>query len=101
MKPPTTLSFHQCCSRISRTHSADVFQSSCTSWSSKIIALDTVESSQRIVGSDHESRERCVYSSKSATSSYGGWVASRLVTMKSRVRGATWAAYTWSPSHSI
>ena len=32
-----------------------MFQSSCTSWSSKIIALETVESSQRIAGSDHES----------------------------------------------
>ena len=56
MKPPITRSFHQCFLRCSVTHSIDVFQSSCTSWSSKIIALLTVESSQRIVGSDHESR---------------------------------------------
>jgi hypothetical protein len=56
MKPPTTRSFHQCFRRCSRTHSVDVFQSSCTSWSSKIIALETVDRSQRIVGSDHESR---------------------------------------------
>ena len=39
--------------RISVTHSIDVFQSSWTSWSSKIIALGTVESSQRITGSPH------------------------------------------------
>jgi hypothetical protein len=32
-----------------------VFQSSCTSWSSKIIAVETVDSSQRITGSPHAS----------------------------------------------
>ena len=46
--------FHQSCRRISVTHSSDVFQSSWTSWSSKIIALGTVESSQRITGSPHD-----------------------------------------------
>ena len=33
-----------------------MFQSSWTSWSSKIIVLGTVESSQRMSGSDHDSR---------------------------------------------
>ena len=33
-----------------------MFQSSCMSWSSMTIELDTVESSQRIAGSDHDSR---------------------------------------------
>jgi len=42
--------------RISRTHAHDVFQSSCTSWSSKIIALETVDSSQRVAGSLQASR---------------------------------------------
>ena len=40
---------------ISRRHSSEVFQSSRMSWSSKIIALGTVESSQRFAGSDHAS----------------------------------------------
>src|SRR5213595_3331099 len=42
---------HGTCS-ISRRHCAEVFQSSRMSWSSKIIALGNVESSQRFVGSD-------------------------------------------------
>ena len=49
-------SSHQSVARISSSHASDVFQSSCTSWSSNIIALDTVESSQRITGSPHDSR---------------------------------------------
>ena len=39
-----------------RSHASEVFQSSCTSWSSKIIAVDTIENSQRIVGSLQASR---------------------------------------------
>ena len=35
---------------MSRTHASEMFQSSCTSWSSKIIVLGTVESSQRMSG---------------------------------------------------
>ena len=49
-----------------------MFQSSWTSWSSKIIALETVDSSQRSAGSLQLSRYSDVYSSKSATSSGGG-----------------------------
>ena len=45
-------SSHQSVSRISSSQAWEMFQSSCTSWSSKIIAEDTVESSQRMVGSD-------------------------------------------------
>jgi hypothetical protein len=56
MKPPTTRRSHQSVARISSTHSSDVFQSSITSWSSKIIAEGTVDSSQRIGGSVHASR---------------------------------------------
>ena len=51
MKAPTTRLSHQSVARISASHSADVFQSSITSWSSKIIADGTVESSHRIGGS--------------------------------------------------
>ena len=47
---------HQAFLRISVTHSIDVFQSSWTSWSSKIIALGTVESSQRITGSPQDAQ---------------------------------------------
>ena len=39
-----------------RATPAEMFQSSCTSWSSKIIAVETVESSQRMVGSPQLSR---------------------------------------------
>ena len=53
MKPPTTRSSHQPFARICWTHVRDVFQSSCTSWSSKIIAVGTVDSSQRTPGSPH------------------------------------------------
>ena len=42
--------------RISSTQSHEMFQSSWTSWSSKIITVGTVESSQRMSGSDHDSR---------------------------------------------
>ena len=56
MKPPTMRSSHQPWERMSATQSFDVFQSSWTSWSSKIIAVGTVDSSQRTAGSDHESR---------------------------------------------
>jgi hypothetical protein len=38
--------------RISSSHVSEMFQSSCTSWSSKIIDDGTVENSQRISGSD-------------------------------------------------
>ena len=48
MKPPMIRSSHQPCARISVTQVFDVFQSSWTSWSSKIIELGTVESSQRM-----------------------------------------------------
>ncbi|MGX1503397.1 UNVERIFIED_CONTAM: hypothetical protein RKD43_002022 [Streptomyces graminofaciens] len=40
-----------------------VFQSSMTSWSSKIMQLGTVESSQRTSGSRHDSSYSHVYSS--------------------------------------
>ena len=62
MKPPTMRSCHQSVARISSTQSIDVFQSSWMSWSSKIIAVGTVDSSQRMAGSDHESTYRRQYS---------------------------------------
>ena len=74
-----------------------MFQSSWTSWSSKIIAVDTVESSQRMVGSPQLSLYRCVYSSKSTTRSPGSSPGSRWVSMYARVAGETSSAYTWSP----
>ena len=48
---------------MSSTHAWEMFQSSCTSWSSKIIAVGTVDSSQRMAGSDQLSRYSRVYSS--------------------------------------
>ena len=52
---------------ISRRQSREVFQSSRTSWSSKIIDVGTVDSSQRTSGSLQDSWYSQVYSSKSAT----------------------------------
>ena len=52
--PPTIRSSHQPVARMSSTQVRDVFQSSWTSWSSKTIAVGTVESSQRMCGSDHD-----------------------------------------------
>ncbi len=49
-------SAHQSVARMSSSHFSETFQSSCTSWSSKIIEDGTVESSQRIAGSDQLSR---------------------------------------------
>ena len=49
-------SFHHSCLRASSTHAWEMFQSSWTSWSSKIIIVETVESSQRIAGSLQLSR---------------------------------------------
>ena len=85
-------SSHQPFARMSSTHVRDVFQSSCTSWSSKIIAEGTVESSQRMCGSDHASRYRRVYSSKLATVSPGGTSTSRVARMYSRTSGETSSA---------
>ena len=45
-------SCHQEVASISSFHAREVFQSSRMSWSSKIIALGSVESSQRLAGSD-------------------------------------------------
>ena len=47
-------SSHHRVARISSSHSWLVFQSSMTSWSSKIIEFDTVDISQRIAGSLQE-----------------------------------------------
>ena len=47
---------HQEVASISSFQAREVFQSSRMSWSSKIIALGSVESSQRLTGSDHASR---------------------------------------------
>ena len=62
---------------------AEVFQSSLMSWSSKIIAVGTVDSSQRRTGSPQASQYSRVYSSKSATSSPGGRLTSRRERMNS------------------
>ena len=48
-------SSHQSFARISRSHVPDVFQSSCTSWSSKIIAVGRTASSRRSAGSPQAS----------------------------------------------
>jgi hypothetical protein len=85
-------SSHQPCARALATQSRDVFQSSMTSWSSKIIAEGTVESSQRTAGSLHESWYRRQYSWKSAICSPGGTSTSRRARMNSSVAGATSSA---------
>ena len=85
-------SSHQPWARISATQSRDVFQSSMTSWSSKIIAVGTVESSQRTDGSHHESRYSRQYSSKSEICRPGGTSTSRRARMNSAVAGATSSA---------
>ena len=56
MKAPVIRSSHHGSRRISCTQRQEMFQSSLTSWSSKIIAVGTVERSQRMSGSDHDSR---------------------------------------------
>ena len=56
MNAPVIRASHQGSARISCTQLQEMFQSSLTSWSSKIIAVGTVESSQRMSGSDHDSR---------------------------------------------
>jgi len=80
-------SSHHGFARISSTHDCEMFQSSLTSWSSKIIVDGTVASSQRMSGSDQDSRYSCVYSSKSAISSPGGSARSRRCLMNSIVAG--------------
>jgi hypothetical protein len=85
-------SSHQPVARMSLTHVCDVFQSSCTSWSSKIIADGTVESSQRMCGSDHAARYSRVYSSKFAIVSPGGTSGSRVARMYSATSGGTSSA---------
>jgi hypothetical protein len=76
----------------------EVFQSSRMSWSSKIIADGTVDSSQRIHCSENASRYSSVYSSKSAISMPGACETSRRARMNSCIGGDVASAYTWSPS---
>ena len=78
---------HQVVAPISRRHDRDVFQSSTTSWSSNIIELGMTDRSQRASGSPQASAYSRVYSSKSATWSYGGWRGSRRLAMNARVSG--------------
>jgi hypothetical protein len=47
---------HQSWARISSSQACEMFQSSCTSWSSNTIAVDSTDSSQRIDGSVQLSR---------------------------------------------
>ena len=68
---------HHGCLRIWRTQTSEVFQSSWTSWSSKIIVVGTVDSSQRMSGVRQASQYRWQYSSKSATSESGAPLRSR------------------------
>ena len=89
MNAPVIRSSHHGNARISSTHDCEMFQSSLTSWSSKIIVDGTVESSQRMSGSDQDSRYSCVYSSKSAISSPGGSRTSRRARMNAIVAGGS------------
>ena len=61
-------SCHHVVARISRRHDHEVFQSSRMSWSSKIIAEGTVDSTQRMTASLHASRYSSAYSTKSLIS---------------------------------
>ena len=58
-------SCHQTVACISRRQASEVFQSSRTSWSSKIIEVGSVDSSHRTSGSVQDSSYSQVYSSKS------------------------------------
>jgi hypothetical protein len=92
MNAPAIRSSHQSSSRMSCTHDHEMFQSSWRSWSSKIIAVEIVDMSQRITGSPHDSQYSRVYSSKSATCSPGALRVSRRERMNSHVRGETSSA---------
>jgi hypothetical protein len=95
---------------MSRTHDAEMFQSSIMSWSSKIMALGTVLNSQRSISGDHDSRYSHVYSSKSATTPSGiasvgascprVAASSRRRSIRRDVDGDDSSAYTWSPASS-
>ena len=76
-------SCHHVVARISRRHDHDVFQSSRMSWSSKIIAEGTVDSTQRITGSLQASRYSSAYSTKSLISRPGGSSRLRRAAMNS------------------
>ena len=65
-------SCHQVVVRICWRHDHEVFQSSRMSWSSKIIADGTVESTHRMTWSLHASRYSSAYSTKSLISVPGG-----------------------------
>src|SRR5579864_1596825 len=80
---------HQGSAVTSRRQAAEVFQSSCTSWSSKIIAVGMTEKSQRTSGSLQASRYRAQYSSKSAISSSGAALADGALAGGALVDGAT------------
>jgi hypothetical protein len=56
MRPPSIRAAHQSVACMVRRHSAEVFQSSWTSWSSNTIAVGSVDSTQRMSGSLHASR---------------------------------------------
>lgn len=86
-------SSHQSVERMSSIQAREMFQSSMTSWSSKIIIEGSEASSQRSSsGWPQASRYSRVYSSKSATSSPGGREVSRRARMKARVRGEALSA---------
>ena len=72
-----------CCIR--RRQTAEVFQSSWMSWSSKIIAVGTVRSSQRTSGSLQDSPYSSAYSAKSAT-----WQSGRLRDVAGARRITSW-----------
>ena len=80
-------SSHQPLARIISTQSREVFQSSMTSWSSKIIAVGTVDSSQRTAESVHASKYRRQYSSKFAICRPAGRRSRGAAPIHSRVAG--------------
>jgi hypothetical protein len=53
---------HHGCAVKARRQAAEVFQSSWTSWSSKIMMVGTTEKSQRTAGSVHASQYKAQYS---------------------------------------
>src|SRR3954468_3406505 len=99
MNAPWMRSFHQCWRVFSRRHAHEVFQSSLTSWSSKIIAVGIVDSSQRTERSPHDSQYRRVYSSKSAISTPGFSSVERRSRMNRAAPGEALAGLARAPKN--
>ena len=77
---------------ISSSQPCEMRHSAWISWSSKTIVTGTVESSQRIAGSDHASPYASAYSLKSASSSSGAPGGRSRAANSSSSAGEGWSA---------